>query len=59
MNSVKDLVDALESGDTSKINSTFNNIMTLKVTDALDSFKQDVANSLFNTNTSTELDVEE
>lgn len=44
----RDLLDALASGDSLEIENTFNSVMASKVSDALDYFKMNVAQSMFN-----------
>ena len=47
MSSVRDLVDALMTGDTMAIDKTFNDVMAVKVTSAIDAYKDDVAQAMF------------
>ena len=47
MSTVRDLVDALASGSTMDIDKTFNDVMAVKVTSALDDYKSKVAQSMF------------
>ena len=46
--STRELVDALLSGDSLAIESEFNNVMTAKVSSALDDYRVEVAKGLFN-----------
>lgn len=55
MTGVRDLVDALISGDTLEIDSTFNNVMTSKISAAIDDYKIAVAHDMFNTNEQQDL----
>lgn len=47
MSTVRDLVDALMAGDTMSIDSTFNDVIAVKVTSAIDAYKDDVAQAMF------------
>lgn len=46
--STRDLVDALISGDSINIEKTFNDVMSDKVSAALDSYRVQVAQNMFN-----------
>lgn len=50
----RDLLDALVSGDSLEIENTFNAVMSAKISDALDYFKIDVAQNMFNPQRETE-----
>lgn len=45
--STRDLVDALISGDSIAIENTFNTVMSDKVSNALDSYRVQVAQNMF------------
>jgi uncharacterized protein (DUF433 family) len=45
---VKGLVDALAAGDSSEIEANFNQAMSEKISAALDSYRVDVAQRMFN-----------
>ena len=45
--STRDLVDALISGDSLAIENTFNDVMSAKVSSALDDYRIQVAQSMF------------
>lgn len=45
--STRDLIDALVSGDSIAIEANFNAVMTDKVSDALDTYKVQVAHNMF------------
>lgn len=47
MSTVRDLVDALMAGDTMRIDNTFNDVMAVKVTSAIDAYKDEVTQSMF------------
>lgn len=47
MMSTRDLVDALISGDSLAIENTFNDVMSAKVSSALDDYRIQVAQSMF------------
>lgn len=46
--STRDLVDALIAGDSIAIENSFNDVMTDKVSAALDDYRVEVAKNLFN-----------
>lgn len=46
--STRELVDALLSGDSIAIESEFQNVMSAKVSDALDDYRIQVAQNMFN-----------
>lgn len=46
--STRDLVDALIAGDSLAIETTFHDVMTDKVTSALDNYRIQVAKNMFN-----------
>jgi len=56
MEQVKSLIDAIESGKTVSIESTFNEIMSSKLADAIESRRGEIASNLF---TQTEATTEE
>lgn len=45
--STRDLVDALIAGDSISIENTFKDVMSSKVSDALDGYRMNVASSMF------------
>lgn len=45
--STRDLVDALIAGDSIAIENTFKDVMSSKVSDALDGYRMNVASSMF------------
>ena len=45
--STRDLVDALISGDSIAIDNTFNTVMSDKISNALDSYRVQVAQNMF------------
>ncbi len=47
MTTTRELIDALISGDSIAIENTFNAVMSDKVSNALDSYRVDVAQSMF------------
>jgi hypothetical protein len=55
--STRDLIDAITSGDATGVEASFNTIMAAKVSDKIDSMRNDVAQNMFAT--PEELDVEE
>ena len=55
--STRDLIDAITSGDATGVETSFNTIMAAKVSDKIDSMRNDVAQNMFAT--PEELDVEE
>jgi hypothetical protein len=56
--STRDLIDAITSGDATEVESSFNSIMAAKVSDKIDSMRNDVAQNMF-TSPAEETDVEE
>ena len=56
--STRDLIDAITSGDATEVESSFNSIMAAKVSDKIDSMRNDVAQNMFAT-PAEETDVEE
>lgn len=48
MTTTRDLIDALVSGDSVAIDTTFDNVMTQKVSSALDDLRVSVAKNMFN-----------
>lgn len=47
MSSVKDLIDAIDSGKSTDIESTFNEVFAEKVSAGIDAFKAEIASNLF------------
>ena len=45
--STRDLIDAIEAGDSLSIESAFNSIMATKVSDTIDAMRSDVAQTMF------------
>jgi hypothetical protein len=45
--STRDLIDAITSGDATEVESSFNSIMAAKVSDKIDSMRNDVAQNMF------------
>ena len=45
--SIKDLINAVKTGDVAASNNVFNSIMSDKMNDALDSEKQSVASTMY------------
>jgi hypothetical protein len=45
--STRDLIDAIEAGDASGIETSFNDIMATKVSETLDSMRDDMAQNMF------------
>lgn len=52
--STRELVDALSSKDSIAIEDTFNNAMSQKISSALDSYRETVAQNMFNSVENTE-----
>lgn len=46
---VMNLIDAIDSGSSVEIQSTFNELMANKISAAIDAFRTNVAQQLFNT----------
>jgi hypothetical protein len=45
--STRDLIDAIETGESSKIETSFNNIMVAKVSERLDAMRNDMSQNMF------------
>lgn len=45
--STRELIDAIESGESTKIETAFNDIMASKVSDKLDAMRDDMAQNMF------------
>lgn len=45
--STRDLIDAIETGESSKIEASFNNIMVAKVSERLDAMRNDMSQNMF------------
>jgi len=45
--STRDLIDAIQAGDSVEIENTFNSIMATKVSDRIDAMRSDVAQTMF------------
>lgn len=45
--STRDLIDAIDAGDSTKFETSFNDIMAAKVSDKLDTMRDDMAQSMF------------
>ena len=54
--STRELVDALISGDSIAIEDTFNNVMSNKVSQALDSYRIQVAQDMFGAKEQEQID---
>ena len=58
MTTTRDLIDAIESGDTIEIESTFQSVMSQKAGDALGERRQEIAMNFFNKRHEVESDDE-
>lgn len=47
--STRDLIDAIETGESSKVETSFNNIMVAKVSERLDAMRNDMSQNMFRT----------
>lgn len=47
MSSIKNLIDAIDSGNSIEIENSFNSAMASKVSDKLDAIRKDVAQMMF------------
>jgi hypothetical protein len=56
--STRELIDALATGDSIAIEDSFNNAMSQKISSALDSYRTQVAQNMFNSAEDTESDLE-
>jgi hypothetical protein len=45
--STRDLIDAIETGETTKIEASFNDIMVAKVSERLDAMRNDMSQNMF------------
>jgi hypothetical protein len=45
--STRDLIDAITSGDATGVETSFNSIMAAKVSDKIDSMRNDIAQNMF------------
>lgn len=45
--STRDLIDAIEAGDSTKINTEFDSIMVQKVSEKLDAMRDDLSQNMF------------
>lgn len=45
--STRDLIDAIDAGDSTKFETSFNDIMAAKVSDKLDAMRDDMAQNMF------------
>jgi hypothetical protein len=43
----RDLINAIESGDSTKIDDSFNNVMVQKVSERLDAMRDDLSQNMF------------
>ena len=57
--STRDLIDAIEVGDSVAVQSAFENAISQRIADRLDTMRQDVAQSMFKTEVAAESVVEE
>lgn len=49
MTTVRDLIDAIDKGNSQEIEAAFNTVMTGKVSASLDTMRMDLAQSMFKT----------
>jgi hypothetical protein len=56
MTTAKDLVDAIQSGKSATIQATFNSLMTEKIQNGIEAYRQAVIDNTFNVQESTEPD---
>jgi hypothetical protein len=47
--STRDLIDAIQAGDSTKVDDTFNSIMVQKVSERLDAMRDDLSQNMFRT----------
>jgi len=59
MSGVNDIIDAIQSGDSVAIDTAFNKEMAAKVSDRLDTMRQDVAQNMFKSADVEDLSVED
>lgn len=58
MSGVNDIIDAIQSGDSVAIDNAFNKEMAARVSDRLDTMRQDVAQNMFKSAESVDLDTD-
>lgn len=56
MSGVNDIIDAIQSGDSVAIDNAFNKEMTARVSDRLETMRHDVAQNMFKSAESVDLD---
>lgn len=56
MSGVNDIIDAIQSGDSVAIDNAFNKEMAARVSDRLDTMRQDVAQNMFKSADDVDLD---
>lgn len=47
--STRDLIDAIQAGDSTKVDDTFNSVMVQKVSEKLDAMRDDLSQNMFRT----------
>jgi hypothetical protein len=47
--STRDLIDAIQAGDSTKVDDTFNSVMVQKVSERLDAMRDDLSQNMFRT----------
>jgi hypothetical protein len=45
--STRDLIDAIQTGDSTKVDDTFNSVMVQKVSERLDAMRDDLSQNMF------------
>jgi hypothetical protein len=58
MSGVNDIIDAIQSGDSVAIDDAFNKEMSARVSERLDTMRQDVAQNMFKSAESVDLDTD-
>jgi len=58
MSGVNDIIDAIQSGDSVAIDNAFNKEMSARVSERLDTMRQDVAQNMFKSAESVDLDAD-
>lgn len=58
MSGVNDIIDAIQSGDSVAIDNAFNKEMSARVSDRLETMRQDVAQNMFKSAESVDLDAD-
>ena len=58
MSGVNDIIDAIQSGDSVAIDNAFNKEMAARVSDRLDTMRHDVAQNMFKSAESVDLDTD-